>query len=182
MTTARKHKPPSARAGSSSGGETASAASSSRFRAVSGVAAVAVVLAAIAAALWLRWFPSTQRCPPAGDRFHEHCKEGRQHYLISIDWACLGQERSAVMRQALGLEGDAANQGRVPSWLSAAHAEVVRKSPCVQDVRVDLGCWHCAPTPRTPLQQAAAAESAAAAAERAAAAGSDEPAQQTGGR
>ena len=81
--------------------------------------------------------------------------------MINIDWACLGPERSTVMRQALGLEGEAqAQHGRVPSWLTSAHADVVRVSPCVQDVRVDLACWHCTPTPRTPLQQAADAETA----------------------
>ena len=96
--------------------------------------------------------------------------------MINIDWACLGPERSTVMRQALGLEGEAQAQhgGRVPSWLTSAHADVVRVSPCVQDVRVDLACWHCTPTPRTPLQQAADAETADAQ-ERQAAAASPEP-------
>ena len=134
-----------------------------RLRIRSCAAVAVVVISAATAAVMLRWFPREQRCPPAEDRFHDHCKEGRKHFMISIDWACLGPERSNVMRQALGLE-DQAQDGRVPSWLTPVHADVVRGSPCVQDVRADLGCWHCKPTSKTPLQQAADAESAAAAA------------------
>ena len=179
----RPHRPPASRA--SSGGQTQTRAAS-RFG-TSGCAAVVAVLAAIAAAACHRAFPSEQRCPPTEDRFYDHCKEGRKHYMINIDWACLGPERSTVMRRALGLEGEAqAQHGRVPSWLTPAHADVVRVSPCVQDVRVDLACWHCKSTPRTPLQQAADAETADAQARRAAAASpeareSDAPADRRGG-
>ena len=93
------------------------------------------------------------------------------HYMIGIDWACLGPQRSQVMRQALSLEEepDTGAPGRVPSWLTAAHAEAVRGSPCVQDVTADLACWYCKPTPKSALQAAAEAELAAAAAEQAAA-------------
>ena len=178
----RPHRPPLR---ASSGGQT-QARAASRFG-ISGCATVVAVLAAIAAACH-RAFPSEQRCPPTEDRFYDHCREGRKHYMINIDWACLGPERSTVMRQALGLEGEAQAQhgGRVPSWLTSAHADVVRVSPCVQDVRVDLACWHCKPTPRTALQQAADAETADAQERRAAAASpepreSDAPADRRGG-
>ena len=167
----RPRKPPAARASSAGQAQTRAASRLS----ISGCASVVVVIA-IAAAACHRAFPSEQRCPPPEDRFYDHCKEGRKHYMINIDWACLGPERSTVMHQALGLEGEAQVQhGRVPSWLTSAHADVVRVSPCVQDVRVDLACWHCKPTPRTPLQQAADAETADTLAAAASASPAPEP-------
>ena len=33
-------------------------------------------------------YPAEQRCPPEDDRFHDHCMEGRKHYLLNLDWDC----------------------------------------------------------------------------------------------
>ena len=159
---AKPRKPASARASSSS---------SSSCTACFALVAVLSLLA-VAAAVALRWvYPSEQRCPPEDDRFHDHCKEGRTHYMIQLDWACLGPERSQLMRKVLAVEDDDANQETgsswVPSWLTSTHANVVEGSVCVNAVRPDRGCWYCKKSPRTALQAAAAEESAAAAAERA---------------
>ena len=51
------------------------------------VAIVALLLAG--GVLWYRdRYPAEQRCPPEDDRFHDHCMEGRKHYLLSLDWSC----------------------------------------------------------------------------------------------
>lgn len=126
-----------------------------------------------------RW-PTEQRCPPEKDRFHEHCKEGRkvpsapafflpqilamltrccvppQHYVLSLDWSCLGVRRAEVMRAALSLPDDGKPMtgiGLVPSWLTEENAAALRSSPCMKDVELDLACWHCKPTPRTASQK-----------------------------
>jgi hypothetical protein len=77
--------------------------------------------------------------------------EGRKHYLIEIDWTCLGEKRTKVMRMALGMAagGDAARGvGRVPTWLTEENAEIVRAWPCIRRLRLDTTCRYCVPTPR----------------------------------
>ena len=71
-----------------------------------------------AAVFWS--YPREQVCPPSTDRFHDHCKEGRRHYVIDIDWTCLGRRRADFMRAALGLPESTRLEGvgSVPSWLS----------------------------------------------------------------
>ncbi len=115
-----------------------------------------------------------QRCPPEGDRFHDHCLENRNHYQIRMDWSCLGERRSIAMRHALDMptNGGAVQKdgvGTVASWLTAENAELVRKGPCIRGLDLYLSCRHCKPTPKPkPTDElrakAAAAEKAAAAA------------------
>lgn len=91
-------------------------------------ALVGCALAGAVAVYYRRLYPLKQRCPPPDDRFHDHCSEGRKHYQIEIDWSCLGTKRSTAMRMALGIptDDDLSGVGRVPSWLTDAHAEIVR--------------------------------------------------------
>ena len=55
------------------------------------------------------------------------------------------------MRAAFDLPSDggtAEGVGMVPTWLTAANAETVRKAPCINGLDEDLGCWYCKPTPK----------------------------------
>ena len=91
-------------------------------RARTGRALTMMALAVLGAAVaWRRWsYPREQVCPPSTDRFHDHCKEGRRHYVIDIDWTCLGRRRADFMRAALGLPESTHLEGvgSVPSWLT----------------------------------------------------------------
>ena len=104
-------------------------------------------------------YPLTQRCPPETDRFHDHCAvDRRQHYLIGIDWSCLGAQRAAAMARALDLDSPRPRGvGKVPSWLTEPNAAAVRGAPCILSLEPDLACRHCVPTPRlsTPSEKAA---------------------------
>jgi len=116
-----------------------------------------LVFAAVAAFRTYRsWYPTEQRCPEETDRFHEHCREGRKHYMIGLDWDCLGKARAAVMARALGLPDGKKLRGVgiVPSWLTEANANAVRDAPCIQSLRTDLACRYCVPTPRLASTQA----------------------------
>ena len=106
-------------------------------------------------ALYLHRYPSKQRCPSENDRFYEHCQEGRTHYVLKLDWDCLGARRSEAMRMALSLPSDGkplVGIGAVPSWLTDANADTLRSSPCIQGVIEDKACWYCKPTPKPPSQ------------------------------
>ena len=108
------------------------------------------VLAGAVAAYRYR-YPSKQRCPPEGDRFHDHCVEGRTHYVLKLDWDCLGPRRAEVMRMALSLETGnkpLTGVGDVPSWLTDDNAAALRGAPCVQGIEADKACWYCKPTPK----------------------------------
>ena len=107
-------------------------------------------LAVGAGLLYRERYPAVQRCPPESDRFHEHCKEGRQHYLIKIDWDCLGASRARVMQLAFQLEsdGDLTGVGYVPSWMRASDAAAVAGSPCILGLQLDRGCRYCKPAPK----------------------------------
>jgi len=121
-------------------------------------------------------YPLKQRCPPEGDRFYDHCMEGRTHYLLKLDWDCkrlnacllhvpqshslsvcvdgqpfagLGPRRAEAMRMALSLDtGEKAmiGVGEIPSWLTDANAQALRGAPCMVDIVEDKGCWFCKPT------------------------------------
>ena len=106
-------------------------------------------------------YPSEQRCPPETDRFHEHCKEGRQHYLLSLDWTCLGSRRAEAMREALSLPSDGRpldGVGELPLWLTDENAETLRSSPCMRGVALDRACRYCKPTPKPQRDGGAADE------------------------
>jgi hypothetical protein len=114
--------------------------------------AVGLVVGAIAAHLY--FYPSQQRCPPEGDRFHDHCVEGRKHYVLKLDWTCLGERRAEVMRMALSLPSDGkplVGVGEVPSWLTDENADVLRHSPCINGVRSDMVRDPCASRSRALL-------------------------------
>lgn len=106
--------------------------------------------AAVCAYAYRQLYPLEQRCPPPDDRFHEHCVEGRKHYQIEIDWSCLGEKRTKVMRMALGMADEDSERGvgMVPTWLTEENAEIVRVSPCIRRLRLDTACRYCVPTPR----------------------------------
>ena len=143
-----------------------------------------VLLLALVVAAWAAYryiYPVVQRCPPPEDRFHEHCKEGRTHYVISIDWDCLGPTRAAGLAHGLGMPADevvSSGVSGVPSWLSDENAAAVRGAPCIRGLSEDRGCWHCKPTPKPPLpaglQDADAASSASAGSTASAAPAPDE--------
>lgn len=99
--------------------------------------------------MYTELYPTVQRCPPEGDRFFDHCKEGRKHHVLSLDWSCLGPRRAEAMRMALGLPNDGqplTGVGTVPSWLTDDNAAVLAKAPCIQGIYPDLACRHCKPT------------------------------------
>ena len=100
-------------------------------------------------------YPSTQRCPPEGDRFFDHCKEGRTHYLLKLNWTCFGPRKAEVMRTALSLDTGGkplVGVGEVPSWLTDENAVALRDAPCMIGVEDDKACWHCKPSPK-PTEQ-----------------------------
>ena len=70
-------------------------------------------LAVGAGAAYRYVYPTRQRCPAEGDRFYDHCKEGRRHALIKIDWECLGPRLSGAMRVAFGIDEDETAQAGV---------------------------------------------------------------------
>lgn len=94
-----------------------------------------------------------QRCPPATDRFHDHCVEGRTHQVLTVDWDCLGPRNAEAMRLALDIETADGSRflrgmGEVPSWLTAANVAALATLPCIKAMRPDLACWHCKPRPK----------------------------------
>ena len=112
---------------------------------------IAVGGAGAAYRLYRERYPTEQRCPPEGDRFHDHCKEGRKHYLLKLDWSCLGHRRAEAMRMALSLPDDGKpleGVGEVPSWLTADSVKTLTGAPCMRDVLLDLACRYCKPTPK----------------------------------
>ena len=119
-------------------------------------AAVCIAVLAAGFAGYRRAYPSEQRCPPPTDRFNDHCMEGRKHFVIEIDWDCIGPQNAAHMRQALSLPEKTRMRGvgRVPSWLtdeSAAGVRALTKTkvgPCIRDFVLDLACNYCVPEPR----------------------------------
>ena len=116
-----------------------------------GTCIAAAALAGVGVHLYREYFPTEQRCPPEDDRFHDHCQEGRKHYVLSLDWTCLGTRRAEAMRAALSLPHDGKpllGVGDVPSWLTDANAEALATAPCIQAVEPDLRCSHCKPTPK----------------------------------
>jgi hypothetical protein len=121
--------------------------------------AAAAVLVAVLAAAGARWYrqnyPTEQRCPPPEDRFHDHCMEGRKHYMISIDWDCIGKQNARYMKLMLGLPEDTRTRGvgTVPSWLTEENADAIRKLECARGLVVDLACNHCKNTPRLGKKQ-----------------------------
>lgn len=135
------------------------------------VGCVLALAASVLVGLTYRYlYPLKQRCPAKDDRFYDHCMEGRKHYMIRIDWSCLGPRRSVAMRQAFDLPSDggtAKGIGEVPSWLTASNAEAVRNAPCINALVEDTGCWYCKPTPKKSdvdeqIAQAKAAQARAA--------------------
>lgn len=116
---------------------------------------VLMLAAAVAAGIvvYRELYPSEQRCPPESDRFHDHCKEGRKHYQLSLDWDCLGSRRAEAMRQALSLPSDGKplkGVGEVPSWLADGDAATLENAPCMKGMKLDKACYYCVPTPRPP--------------------------------
>ena len=112
---------------------------------------VLLICTSVAVIIYRERFPTEQRCPPETDRFYDHCKEGRKHYLLSLDWTCLGSRRAEAMRMALSLPSDGKalkGVGEVPSWLTDDNAEALRGAPCVRDVTMDKACRYCKPTPK----------------------------------
>ena len=98
------------------------------------------------AACWAAWqhyrrlYPLEQVCPAEGDRFYDHCQEGRFHYLVELDFECLGKDRARMMLQAIGRPdrlaiGDMWPVGRVPAWLTLADAKAIRDGPCLERLR-----------------------------------------------
>ena len=139
-----------------------------------------VVMVAAALLFAVRWYrenyPTEQRCPPESDRFHDHCKEGRKHYVLKLDWDCLGSRRAEAMRMALALPNDGKplrGVGEVPSWLTDANAKILAdpKAPCMKGVVVDKACRYCKPTPKPKQPSSDATTAAAAGAEAAGSAG-----------
>jgi hypothetical protein len=118
---------------------------------------------------------SAQRCPAEGDRFRDHCVEGRNHYQLTMDWECFGPRRADAMRIALDIELPLGQKflhgkGEVSTWLTAENAVTVKSSPCISGAELDLSCQHCKPTPKRRdadklRAEAAAAEEAAGVAE-----------------
>lgn len=113
----------------------------------------------LAAACWAAWqhyrrlYPLEQVCPAEGDRFYDHCQEGRFHYLVELDFECLGKDRARMMLQAIGRPdrlaiGDMWPVGRVPAWLTLADAKAIRDGPCLERLRLDTACYYCEPTPK----------------------------------
>jgi hypothetical protein len=112
-------------------------------------------------------YPKEQRCPPEDDRFHDHCKEGRKHYVLSLDWTCLGSRRAEAMRMALSLPSDGKplkGVGEIPSWLTDENAEALRNAPCMKAMALDMACRYCTPSkrPTRDSNEALAAQAAAA--------------------
>lgn len=112
-------------------------------------------------------YPKEQRCPPEDDRFHDHCKEGRKHYVLSLDWTCLGARRAEAMRMALSLPSDGKplkGVGEIPSWLTEENAEALRNAPCMKGMALDMACRYCKPSKRPTREsnEALAAQAAAA--------------------
>ena len=108
---------------------------------------------------------SMQLCPAAGDRFYDHCAEGRQHYLIRIDWGCLGDRRAAAMQMAFSMENDGKplrGVGNVPAWLTEDNAKAVSVGPCMRGIDLDLACQHCVPQPKAAEAAEEAGEKATA--------------------
>lgn len=61
---------------------------------------VAVASTAIGVYLYRERYPAEQRCPPESDRFYDHCKEGRKHYMLSLDWDCESTPSPRHMHQS----------------------------------------------------------------------------------
>lgn len=125
-------------------------------------------------------YPKEQRCPPEGDRFHDHCKEGRKHYVLSLDWSCLGPRRAEAMRMALSLPSDGKplrGVGEIPSWLTEENAKALSGAPCMKGIVLDMACRYCKPS-KKPTKQSNEALAAQAAEvlkkQKAAAGGSSE--------
>ena len=119
-----------------------------------GVLALAAALAA-AVPIYRERYPTKQRCPPETDRFYDHCKEGRQHYLLSLDWDCLGSRRAEAMREVLTTLGSLPKDGKplrgvgeLPMWLTDENADYLDRSPCMKRVAPDRACRYCKPTPK----------------------------------
>lgn len=100
-------------------------------------------------------YPSKQRCPPEGDRFYEHCKEGRTHYQLEMDWDCLGPRRAEALREALSQGKQLEDEGKplvgigyIPSWLTDEDAAALRGAACMNNVKADKACWYCKPSPK----------------------------------
>ena len=133
------------------------------------ISVVLLALSGVAGVLIYRErYPAKQRCPPEDDRFHDHCKEGRTHYVLSLDWDCLGARRAEAMRMALSIENDGKplkGVGEVPSWLTDENAVALKSAPCMRGIATDKACRYCKPTPRPkkdepeepPAEEAAAA-------------------------
>ena len=123
---------------------------------------LAILVGAIAAHRYR--YPSKQRCPPEGDRFFDHCQEGRTHYRLKLDWDCLGPRKSEIMRAALSLDTEGKpliGVGDLPSWLTDKNAEALRGAPCIRAVEEDKACWYCKPTPKASGESNAALKAAA---------------------
>ena len=123
---------------------------------------LAILVGAIAAHRYR--YPSKQRCPPEGDRFFDHCQEGRTHYRLKLDWDCLGPRKSEIMRAALSLDTEGKpliGVGDLPSWLTDKNAEALRGAPCIRAVEEDKACWYCKPTPRASSESNAALKAVA---------------------
>ena len=130
------------------------------------VGLVAIILiglgAVLAVLIYRERYPAKQRCPPETDRFYDHCMEGRKHYLLSLDWSCLGARRTEAMRMALSMPNDGKplkGIGEVPSWLTDENAEALRGAPCMRNVLEDKACRYCKPTPKPQKADAGAAAS-----------------------
>lgn len=112
-------------------------------------------------------YPAEQRCPPENDRFHDHCREGRKHYLLSLDWDCLGPRRAEAMRMALSMDTGGkplVGIGEVPSWLTEENAAALKGAPCMKGMQLDMACRYCKPTPKPQRDEKTEAAAAAAAA------------------
>ncbi len=123
---------------------------------------LAILAGAVAAYRWR--YPSKQRCPPEDDRFFDHCQEGRTHYLLKLDWDCLGPRKAEVMRVALSLETEGKpliGVGELPSWLTDENANALRGAPCIRGVDEDKACWYCKPTKKPTGESNAALKAAA---------------------
>lgn len=87
-----------------------------------------------------------QRCPAEDDRFFEHCKEGREHYRLKINFECLGEEAARYLRRSIGMT-DEDTSPYVNRWLTKEHATVVSGHQCI-DAQLDRACWYCIPEKR----------------------------------